>query len=67
MSEQEIDVCDPQPPAADGDEGTSVPLASGWDVSGHFTLCKYMTLSSVQPGPRGSISNDSLLPQGTVY
>lgn len=36
MSEQEIDVCDPQPPAADGDEGTSVPLASGWDVSGHF-------------------------------
>lgn len=32
-----------------------------------FTLCKHMTLSSVQPGPRGSISNDSLLPQGTVY
>lgn len=50
---QPIDVRALQP-LVTKDEGTSVSFAPGLDVSLH----KHVTLSTIQPGPHGNISNE---------
>lgn len=56
VSLKAIDVCALQP-LVTRDEGTSVPLAPGLDVV-IFSLCKHVTLSTIQPGLCGNISNE---------